>query len=87
MGYLESMVRPEQPRGMMKLEHPEFIPEQNKRNRVKHKETAHKIQIQSKNVKKFVAVSVIENVVMHNNNHTISPYFLSFYLNYYFNHI
>jgi hypothetical protein len=31
MGYLESMVRPEQPRGMMKLEHPEFIPEQNKK--------------------------------------------------------
>jgi hypothetical protein len=31
MGYLESMVRPEQPRGMMKLEHPEFIPEKNKK--------------------------------------------------------
>jgi hypothetical protein len=87
MGYLESMVRPEQPRGMMKLEHPEFIPEKIRRNRVKRKETGHKIQIRSKNLKKFVAVSVIENVVMHNNNKKISPYFLSFYLNYYFNRI
>jgi hypothetical protein len=51
MGYLERMVRPEQPRGMMKLEHPELIPEKIRRNRVKRKETVHRIQIRPINSK------------------------------------